>query len=100
MATPNALFAIINVGSPSVIAEKLETLHAWPHLKVAEGQWLVIAPAATTSKEVSEGIGITGPDPVASNGMVLRIESYFGRTAGSTWEWIRNKQGAEIGTPA
>jgi hypothetical protein len=99
MATPNALFAIINVDAPAVIAAKLESLHAWLHLQVAEGQWLVIAPAATTSKEVSDALGITNAEPVLSNGIVLRVESYFGRTAGSTWEWIRNKQGAEIGTP-
>jgi hypothetical protein len=99
MATPNALFAIINVGVPTVIAERLAAIPAWQHLKVAEGQWFVIAPAATTSKEISDALGITNADPVPSNGIVFRVESYFGRTAGSTWEWIRNKQGAEIGTP-
>jgi hypothetical protein len=72
----------------------------WPSIKVADGQWLLIAPPATTSKEVSDDLGISGEAPVISNGIVLRVENYFGRTAPSTWEWIKTKQGAELGTPA
>jgi len=72
----------------------------WPSIKVSNGQWLLIAPSGTTSKEVSDGIGITGEEPFISNGIVLRVENYFGRNPPSTWEWIRTKKEAELGTPA
>ena len=98
MATPNALFAIFGVSRPAALAEKLQNSPQWLSLKVGEGECLLMAPPATTSKEISDALGITSADPSISNAIVVRTESYFGRTATSTWEWITAKRGAELGT--
>jgi hypothetical protein len=98
MATQNALFAIMSVSKPVPMEEKLRSMTHWLSLKVGEGQWLLIAPPATTSKEVSDALGITGDGPVVSVALVLKVESYFGRNPASTWEWITAKRGAELGT--
>jgi hypothetical protein len=97
MATPNALFAIMSVTNPPALEAKLVSLPQFLHLKVGEGQWLLIAPPATTSKEVSDALGITD-GTFTSVALVLRVESYFGRNPASTWEWITTKRGAELGT--
>jgi len=97
MATPNALFAILNVSDAAAIEAKLEGASPWVHNKIGFGQWLLIAPAATTTKEVSDALGITS-DPAVSTGIVLRVENYYGRNPPSVWEWISTKQGAELVT--
>jgi hypothetical protein len=102
MATPNALFAIFAVpdtATAAAVEARLQTISPWLFLKVGTGEWLVIAPTATTTKELSDRIGLGTVDPVGS-GIVLRTEGYFGRTSKSTWEWIATKQGAELGTAA
>jgi hypothetical protein len=98
MATPNALFAILAVSNASALEPQIENASPWLHLKVAEGQWLLVAPAATTTKEISDRLGITAT-PAVSNGIVLRVETYFGRNPQSVWEWITAKKGAELATP-
>jgi hypothetical protein len=94
MATPNALFAIMNVSSPDKIKEILKDVAPWVWLELEEGEWLLVAPSSTTTKEVSDRLGLTGAGN--DTAMVLRVESYFGRNHMSVWEWITTKQGAEL----
>jgi hypothetical protein len=100
MSIPNALFAIISVSNPASLEARLQETSHWPSIKVSDGQWLLIAPSGTTSKEVSDALGISNNTPVVSNGIVLRVENYFGRNPQSIWEWIKTKKEAELGTPA
>lgn len=97
MATPNALFAIFGVTHPDALESKIAEASPWLNLKVAAGQWFLIAPAGTTTKEITDRLGVTTVQTV-SNAIVVRVESYFGRTTPSTWEWITAKRGAELGT--
>lgn len=99
MATPNALFVIFAVSDAEAIGKRLQAIAPWLYLNVGEGEWLVIAPAATTTKEVSDRIGLGVENPIAS-GIVVRGDSYFGRASQSIWEWIATKQGAALGTTA
>lgn len=95
MAAPNALFAVFSVSDAGAIETQLQTIAPWLYLKVAEGQWLIVAPSASTTKEVSDRVGITTEKPI-SNGIVLRAEGYYGRAPASVWEWIVAKSGAEV----
>lgn len=97
MATQNALFAILTVAKPSVVEAKLQTVASWPHLNLNPGEWLLVAPAGTTTKEVCERVGIEAGQ---TTGLVVRIDTYFGLGPQSLWEWISTKRGAELGTPA
>ena len=99
MATPNTLFAVLGVTNIADVEQKLLDLHPWVSLKIGEGQWFLLAPAATTTKEVSDKLGFTAGEP-ALNGIVLRVENYFGRSFLTTWDWITTKQGVELGTQA
>jgi hypothetical protein len=102
MATPNALFAIFAIPDAIVAASveaRLQTISPWLFMKVGTGEWLVIAPTATTTKELCDRIGLGTVDPVGS-GIVVRAEGYFGRASTSIWEWIATKQGAELGIAA
>ena len=102
MALPNALFAVIAITDPATataVEERLQTISPWLFLKVGTAEWLVIAPTATTTKELCDRIGLGTADPVGS-GIVIRAEGYFGRSSKSIWEWIATKQGAELGTAA
>lgn len=99
MAIPNALFAVFAVTSADAVEAKLQSIAPWLSLKVGLGEWLIVAPTATTTKEVCERIGLGVSDPVSS-GIVVRSEGYFGRAATSIWEWIATKTGAELGPSA
>jgi hypothetical protein len=99
MPTPNALFVIFAVSDAEAVGKRLEAIAPWLFLNVGAGEWLVVAPPATTTKELSERIGLGVTDP-AGRGIVVRAEGYFGRAASSTWEWIATKTGADLGTPA
>jgi len=74
----------------------LPTLAPWEYRQLREGQWLLIAPSATTTQEVSVKLGFDKPVP--ETGLVLRVESYFGRHYSALWEWITTKKGAPLGT--
>lgn len=99
MATPNTLFAIFAVSDALAIEARLRDIPAWPYLNVAAGEWLLIAPSSTTTKEVSERLGMGAVEP-SLGGIVVRAEGYYGRSAKSTWEWIATKLGAELGAGA
>jgi hypothetical protein len=87
------------VSDAEAVESRLQNIAPWLFLNVGKGEWLVIAPSATTTKELSDRIGLGTLDPVGS-GIVVRVEGYFGRTSKSTWEWIATKQGADLGTTA
>jgi hypothetical protein len=99
MANPNALFVVFAVSDTEAVEKQLQSISPWLSLEVGEGSWLVVAPSATTTKELSEriGLGVTGP---ISLGIVVRAEGYFGRAPSSTWEWIATKTGADLGSTA
>jgi hypothetical protein len=97
MAAPNSLFAILAVSDAGAVNARLEAVAPWLYLNVGTGEWLLIAPTATTTKEVCERIGLGTTSPVAS-GIVVRVEGYFGRASSSIWEWIATKTGADLGT--
>jgi hypothetical protein len=96
MAIPNALFAVFAVTDPPAVETRLQTIAPWLSLKIGAGEWLVIAPSATTTKEVCDRIGIGVSEPLSS-GIAVRAEGYFGRASTSIWEWIATKTGAELG---
>jgi hypothetical protein len=97
MANPNALFVIFAVSDPDAVEKRLLTIAPWLYLNVGTGQWLVIAPNATTTKELCERVGL-GTSGAVATGIAVRAEGYFGRAASSIWEWIVTKSGAELGT--
>jgi hypothetical protein len=99
MAIPNALFVVFAVSDAEAVEKRLQGIAPWLYLNVGPGEWFVVAPSATTTKELSERIGLGISEPVGT-GIVVRAEGYFGRTSASTWEWIATKQGAELGTTA
>lgn len=99
MASPNALFVVFAVSDATAIEARLQTIAPWLSLNVGTGEWLVIAPTATTTKELSERIGL-GVSAPAGRGIVVRAEGYFGRAPSSIWEWIATKTGADLGSPA
>ncbi len=89
----------MDVSDAAAIEARLANISPWLHLRVGNDQWLLIAPSATTTKEVSDRLGITGDESV-STGIVVRVENYYGRNAPSIWEWVSTKQGAELATTA
>ncbi len=98
MANVNALFAVVATSNPEAMQLRVSQIAPWLTLEVEKGQWLVIAPSSTTTKELSDRLGIS--DGTISNGIVLKVETYFGRTAPSTWEWVSAKMGAPLVTTA
>jgi hypothetical protein len=99
MATPNALFAVMDVSDEAAIEARMAHIAPWLSLKVGHAQWLLVAPVSTTTKEVSDRLGITG-EPAVSTGIVARVENYYGRNSPSIWEWVSTKQGAELAATA
>lgn len=99
MPTPNALFAVFAVSDPDAVEKRLQTIAPWLYLNVGVASWLVVAPGATTTKELCDRIGLGNVDPIGT-GIAVRAEGYFGRAPSSIWEWIATKTGATLGSPA
>lgn len=98
MATQNALFAIVDLSDPSATEAKLPSLAPWPYKKLRNGAWLLVAPAPTTTQEVTEKLGFAAAG--TSTSLILRVENYYGRNYEELWEWIKTKKGAEIDSPS
>jgi hypothetical protein len=96
MPTPNTLFALVQVSNPEALRAKLQEIAPWVWYELQDSQWLIVAPSATTSKEVSDRLGLTGGGLAGSTGIVLRVENYFGWSYQTVWEWISTKLGAEL----
>lgn len=99
MATSNALFVVFAVADAVAVEKRLQAIAPWLYLNVGAGEWLVIAPSSTTTKELCERIGLGVSSP-ASSGIAVRAEGYFGRASSSVWEWIATKTGADLGATA
>ncbi len=99
MATPNALFAVFNISNPEGLKEKMTHIEPWVSLEVQDGQWLLVAPGSTTSKEVSDRLGFSTSDS-RDTAIIVRVNTYFGRNFAPVWEWITTKQGAELAITA
>jgi hypothetical protein len=93
MATPNTLFVVLNVSNPEGVNSRLGNIAPWVSYDLKNGQWLIVAPSATTAKEVSDKIGLSDG---AETGLVVRVENYFGRNYQVLWDWITTKMGAEL----
>jgi hypothetical protein len=98
MGTSNTLFAIFAASKPIDLGAKLESTYPGMYLKVAEGEWLLVAPSSSTTKEISDILGIT--DNSVSQAIVVSTAGYFGRASVSIWEWIATKTGATSGAKA
>ena len=60
--------------------------------KIDSSKWWVNS-SATTSKELSDQLGITSAPPHtgSTTGIVISVKGYFGRGPGDMWEWIATK---------
>lgn len=58
MANPNALFVIFAVSDVGAVETRLQTIAPWLYMNVGAGEWLVVAPNATTTKELCERVGL------------------------------------------
>ncbi len=95
MATPNTLFAIMDVGNPTALREKLGQISPWVSYELRDGQWLLIAFGGTTTKEVTDKLGIT-IEPPSTTAVVVKVDNYYGRNSAVVWDWIKSKQGTEL----
>jgi hypothetical protein len=98
MATQNTLFAIMNVSNPSALKSVMPSVSPWVYMELKDGEWLLVAPNATTTEEVSARLGFN--EPGKDTALILRVENYFGRNYSTVWEWIKTKRGALLDTAA
>lgn len=98
MATTNTLFALFAVSSPQKIADRLTLTSKIPirSMKTSGDSWFLIAPASTTTIELSGDLGIT--DGTNGSGILVRAENYYGRTNKDVWEWVAAKMGEPLDT--
>ena len=92
MVGEKKLFAVIAVGRPEALAPRIQELFPENFFLVEPGQWLLVAPATTTTQELSVSLGISS-DASVSDAIVLNVSSYFGRASLNTWEWLAAKMG-------
>jgi hypothetical protein len=96
MATPNTLFAILDVANPIGLKEKLQQIAPWVFYELREGQWLLIAPGGTTTKEVTDKLAITTEPSSTATAIVVKVDNFYGRNFAVVWDWIKSKQGTEL----
>ena len=82
-----AIFVIFNITNPDAIAGAMANAFPQDHLQIRNDQYLVSA--FMTAKDVSDRLMISEGDN--GNGIVFRMESYFGRTPVTIWDWVKTK---------
>lgn len=63
------------------------------NLMVASNAWLV-ADNAVTVREVAEKLSLTKAAGSPIEGIVIRVEAYYGYASTAIWEWIEVKKSA------
>lgn len=100
MASQNNLFVLFAASKPDAIKERLgSNLFSFVMLSqpITDDSWFLVAPAAVTTQEISDALGIT--DGSNGAGVVVKVENYYGRANPSLWEWINAKRGIELAQP-
>jgi hypothetical protein len=102
MANQKKLFALIAVADAEKMAAKLVSEFPDTHLKVANGQWLLVGESSVTTTEVSHKLHITDetgtpPTDTPGSAIVLSVSNYYGRASRNIWEWITSKIGGTDG---
>jgi hypothetical protein len=82
VALQNSATAVETVLSSKIAAGSL--------YQIESGKWIVDSPA-TTSKDLSDSLGIT---PTAAF-FVVPVRGYFGRAQPDLWEWLAAKTAAK-----
>jgi hypothetical protein len=99
MAVQNTIFALFAVSNASAVQAKLSSTLPFALLstKVSSDSWFLVAPPAITTQEISSALGIT--DGTSGNGVIVRVENYYGRISTAIWEWLSAKRGIELVQP-
>jgi hypothetical protein len=92
MAADKKIFAVIAVSKPDALKVNIDTLFPDANLSVGVGQWLLIGPSSMTTQELAIKLNISVESPT-SIGIVLSVNSYFGRAPLNVWEWLTAKMG-------
>lgn len=93
--TGAGLFVVLAQQNFDQIGEAVKQKYPGGNLSLAPGQWFVAAPG-TTTKEISDNLGITG-DPTIGSAIVIAFSSYFGRANPQIWEWLNARLGGQRG---
>lgn len=92
MSGTSTLFALFGVTKPEALEAVIKEKYPEMALKVAPGEWLLVAPSTTTTIELCNQLGIT--EGTSSGAIVVSVSSYYGRASVAVWEWIAAKTGA------
>lgn len=92
MASDKKIFAVIAADHPVELESKIAAEFPNMNLSVGPGQWLLVGPSSLTTQELSKRLTVSSDDSV-SGAIVLSVNSYFGRTPVSVWEWLLAKMG-------
>lgn len=85
-----AIFLVVPTANPAEIKNALEHKHREAVLDFKElpkGEFLVSFKG--TSEELSNIAGIS--DASSGLGIVIRVDSYYGRASNDIWEWIKSR---------
>lgn len=85
-----AIFLVVPTAKPAEIKNALDHKHRDGVLDFRElphGEFLVSFKG--TSEELSNIIGIS--DASSGLGIVVRVDSYYGRASTDIWEWIKSR---------
>jgi hypothetical protein len=97
MAIQNTIFALFGVTKVAAVQSRLDS-NQMPFVllfkKVGNDSWFLIAPPAVTTQELSAALGIS--DGTTSDGIIVRVDNYWGRSNPGIWEWLTAKRGVDL----
>jgi hypothetical protein len=86
-----AVFVVFRTADPARVGQTIAEKYPGDHMDLGEGVWLISGKG--TAKEISDTLGFssaTGGSAIG-NGIVFRMDSYFGRAQTNIWDWIKVK---------
>lgn len=83
-----ALFFVValQTSTPAVEAAIVSKIPATDLYKIESGKWIIDS-ALSTSKEVSDSLGLSA----TASHFVVPVRGYFGRAQPDLWEWLAAK---------
>jgi hypothetical protein len=85
-----AVFVVFRTADPAKVGQAIAAKYPSDHMDLGDGSWLISAKG--TAKEISDTLGFSSATgSLIGNGIVFRMDSYFGRAPTNIWDWIKVK---------
>ena len=84
-----SIFVVLTESFNDKVEEVIKQKFPGEYFRISAGQWLVST--ASTSKELTETLGVIDKDKGPGPAVIFSISSFYGMWSEDLWEWLTLK---------